>query len=188
VKVSETQPPKRITLGELPRSPRVVAHTALDCGWDVRAWLSIVEAPPTYYVNSSEENAAGDVKIAGHLLRMITVEARDPNMPLGFKANYISKSATGASFQDALVVDPVGIPRELRADYKAMKQVRAKYETSESIKLRTDDVIQRADLAKLAYNDGGFAFFNQARFSAARDLDAWLAEWQSFSAIKEGPK
>lgn len=183
--VSETQPPTRIALDKLPRSPKTVARMAETCGWEVCAWLSIVKVAPTLRVANSENGAAGDVKAAGHAVRVITVEARDPKMPLGFRANYSSKSATGASFQDAQVVDPVGIPTELRADYKAIKQVRSMYETNASIKQRSDEAQRRADEMALAYNDGEFAFFNKARFSAARDLDTWLAEWQSFTTPKE---
>lgn len=188
-----TQRPTRITVAELPRSPKSVFLAAEACGWEARAWVSSGRVAPTLYVSNSKSNAsdkgqhnAGDVKTAGYTLRMFTVEARDLKMPLGFRARFLGKEyegrkPTAGSFEDAHIVDPVGIPTKPHVEYKAIRQVRAKYETGQSFERRSKEATERASQMSADYNDGEIFYFNETHFSVARDFDSWLSEWRSFA-------
>ena len=190
--VSETaaftliEPPKRIGVSDLPQSPKSTFTAATNCGWEVHAWLSIGEVAPTLYVSNTDAHSAGEVYLDGYTARMFTVEARDPDLPIGFQAHYLGKvyangrKAGLGSFDYALVVDPVGVPRELRAKYKPIKQDRGKYETAKSFQRRVTDAQKVADEMTASYNDGSVDFQHRPMFTVAREFDSWLAEWRSF--------
>jgi hypothetical protein len=199
--VSETadltlvEPPRRVELADLPQSPKSTFLAATAMGWEVHAWFAIGEVAPTLYVGNSDEDAkkphnAGDVRYDGYVAHMFTVEARDPLLPIAFQAHYLGKKyADGrksplGSFDDAMVVDPVGVPRELRARYLPIKQDRGKYETTASFQRRVTAAQSRADEQSRTYNDGAVDFQHRPMFTAAREFDSWLAEWRSFSTQK----
>lgn len=187
-----TQPPTRIGVEDLPRSPKSTYLAATACGWAVSAWLSVGEVAPTLYVGNSDEGAkkpynAGDVKWDGYTARLFIVEARVLDLPLGFRAHYLGKqygdgrAAPLGGFDYALAVDPVGVPRALRADYNPIKQLRGKFETGKSFLRRQNDAKTLADEMAAAYNDGGVTFETAPLFAVAGEFDSWLAEWQSFT-------
>ena len=191
-----TQPPTRIEPTALPRSPKSTYLSALNIGWDARAWLSTGEVAPVLYVSNSEENAksphnAGDIKFRGYTARMFVVEARDLAMPLGFRAHYLGKEysdgskATAGSFGFARVVDPAGVASEARAVYKPIPQLRGKYETAASFQRRSDEAKNIADGMTANYNDNTITIHHTSSFSVARDFDSWLAGWQSFTGAKK---
>ena len=194
--VSETaalalvEPPRRIEVADLPQSPKSAFLTATAMDWTVHAWLAIGEVAPTLYVSNTDAHSAGDVYLDGYTARMFTVEARDPDLPIGFQAHYLGKvyadgrKSGRGSFDYAMVVDPVGVPRVLRAEYKPIKQDRGKYETTASFQRRVAAAQARADEQDRTYNNHTVIFQNRRMFVTAREFDAWLAEWRSFSTQK----
>lgn len=185
-----TQPPTRLDPTALSGSPRKAFAAAEECGWEARAWISTGEVAPTRYLANSNEHSIGEVKNPGYTLRMLTIEARDMLMPLGFRARYLRKEQASSntlsgSFSLASVVDPVGLPAVLHADYKPIRQTRHKFETGESFRRREEYANDRAASADTAYNDGQIVLFGQAQFTLARDFEAWLSEWRSFTSTKK---
>jgi hypothetical protein len=182
---------ERLDPDALPRSPKSTFRLATECGWMVHAWLAVGEYAPTLYVSNSDEDdkhphSIGDVLYDGYRANIYVVEARDPELPLGFKASYIGKeyedgrSAPAGSFDHALIVDPVGIPHVLKSVYKPIKQDRGKYETTKSFSRRLADAQKMADEQDRLYNTGEVIFQHRRMFTAARPFDSWLAEWRSF--------
>jgi len=180
--------PTRITLAELPTSPKGAFKLATAMGWDVSAWITLGEFAPTLYTGSTDTHVAGEVKAVGYHARIFTVEARDPLMPLGFQAHYLGKQyadgrkASGGSFEHARVADPVGVATGLNAKYAPIGQVRGQYENNESIERRKNDAQADADRMNLDYNTGAIGFAPLHLFRTAGDFKSWLAEWQSFMA------
>lgn len=185
-----TQPAERIDIKSLPQAAKKAILVAESCGWQVRAWLVVGDYAPTRYMSSNEERGyvVGDIKSDGYAARTYVVEARDPDMPLGFKATYMGKvyadkrKTPAGSFASASVVDPIGIPRELSAVYRPIPYRRGKYETEESFQHNVD-LAQGVAKEQAAYNDGLILFSNQHIFKQAREFDTWLAEWRSFSPV-----
>ena len=105
---------------------------------------------------------------------------------MGFKAHFLGKlyangrKAAAGSFAYAAVVDPVGIPRELRATYKVIPYRRGEFETEASVKNNTDRAQAMAD-GQDGYNDGRLLFQGRHLFKVAGEFDAWLTEWKSYS-------
>ena len=199
--VSETEeqafqiiaPMSRITLDQLPQSPKKTAVRAIEMGWEVREWLTIVEYEPTLFLAQSKEgdrnqHIVGDVRYEGYTASLYVVEARDPlSRDVGFRAYYAGKSyasgkkgAAGA-FTQALIHDPVGIPILLHAEYKLIRPSRDKYETEASFNRRVkavDDLVAEMDRT---YNDGSWYFAKTHWFSVAGEFDAWLADWEGYT-------
>jgi len=178
----------RITMSDLPTSPKGAFKIATALGWDVSAWLTLGEFAPTLYMASSDAHVAGEVKTVGYLSRVFTVEARDPLMPLGFQAHYLGKvfedgrKASGGSFEHARVMDPVGVATGLNTKYAPIRQVRGQYENNDSIQRRKDDAQADADRMNATYNTGAIGFSPLHLFKTAGEFKSWLAEWQSFMA------
>lgn len=195
--VSETtliEPPRRLDVADLPQSPKSTFLAAEACGWLVRAWLAVGEVAPTLYVSNSDEGAkkphsAGEVLFDGYTARMFTIDSRHPDLPLGFRAHYLGKvyangrKAPLGSFDYALAVDPVGVARELRAEYKPIKQDRGKYETTKSFQRRLTAAKEQADAEDVSYNVGSVVFQHRVMFDTAGEFDSWLADWRSFVPV-----
>ena len=104
-----TVPTGKVTMADLPNSPKATMKAALAAGWTVNAWLTVGMVPPTLYLHDSDpdinENAdeeegakpkaephsAGDIKFDGYAKTIYVVEARCGNLPLGFQAHYVGK-------------------------------------------------------------------------------------------------
>lgn len=187
-KFTLTEPMRRVGLADLPASPKSTHKAATALGWSVQAWLTVGEIAPVLFIANTEKNAAGSVRFEGYTARYFTVEARDPLMPLGFRATFLGKeyaAATGrkpvgGSFDSALVVDPIGIIQPLSATYKAIPQTRDKYETEASINRRRSDAQKMADNQTAQYNDGAVVFSRHNLLTTTGAFNSWLAEWQSF--------
>jgi len=181
-----TKPMHRIELADLPASAKSIYKAAKALGWSVQSWLSVGEVAPVLYIANTEKNAAGSVRFDGYTARTFTVEARDPLMPIGFRASFLGKEysngrkGVGGSFDSAMTVDPIGIPHVLSATYKAIPQTRDKYETEASINRRRADAQKLADEMDAAYNDGSVVFVKHNLLTTTGAFTAWLAEWQSF--------
>lgn len=183
-----TKAPTKINVVDLPLSPKKALLSAAACGWQVRAWEAFGDTAPKLYMSSSEGQgySVGDVKTDGYVSRLVTIEARDLDLPLGFKAHYLGKvyangrKAAAGSFAYAAVVDPVGIPRELRATYKVIAYHRGKFETEASFNNNSNRAQEMAD-EQDGYNDGRLLFQGRHLFKTAGDFDAWLAEWKSYN-------
>lgn len=189
--VSETftliQPPKPIAAKDLPQSPKSAFLAATDCGWEVRAALSIGEFAPTLYVGSTDDHSAGDVYRDGYRARIFTVQARDLALDIAFRAQYVGKvyadgrKSGAGSFDGAHVSDPVGVPRKEHVEYKPIKQDRGKYETASSFMRRQVAAKKAADEMTATYNDGFVWYRHTAFFATSGEFTSWLAEWRSFA-------
>lgn len=176
----------------LPQSPAKVYTQAEAMGWEVVAWANVGEYQPALYLHGSEESdpdqhSAGDVKFDGYVAKHFIVEARDPGTrAIGFRAHYAgriyedSRKAPLGSFDFAMIADPVGVPTPLSAEYKTIKPSRGDHETEKSYALRVKAVTDRVEWANKFYNDGEFYWPTQKVINAAKEFDAWLAEWRSF--------
>lgn len=194
-------PPERIEGASLPTSPKGVWKAALGAGWNVSCWRSEGVMAPTLYIHASEEgdenpHSAGDVLYDGYALTIYVVEAREPYLPLAFQAFYHAKTYgpgdkrnTLGSFEFARVLDPVGIPVELRADYKPIKVSRGTdskgrvTETAESFRRNQMRAERAAEAANREYNDGSYWMWNSLSFHAAKPLTAWIGQWASFGPL-----
>jgi hypothetical protein len=188
-----TEPPRRIDPSELPQSPRKVATAALAAGLTTVCWASAGEQPPTLYKSSSTEgskevHAVGEVRFSGYTNRMYVVEAADPTMPFGFQSHFAGRQypdgrkASAGAFKYARVMDPVGIPVELRATYDLMKPKRGDFETAKSFRAREEHVETMLHEMDVAYNDGTLHWLHSFYFHAAEEFEAWLTDWRSYFA------
>lgn len=180
----------RITEAELSVSPRKAFRAAVGMGWEVAASYATAPVDPVLYLSDSEEGAkksyvAGDVRFPGYTALLFTVEARDPALPIGFLASYIGKGYEDkpndpVKFESAMVIDPAGIPRELRADYEPIRQTRGDWETDASFASRVAAAKLMAERQNVEYNDSAIAFYHNVLFSTARPFENWLSEWKPF--------
>lgn len=185
--VSETKP-VRIGLSDLPLSPRKAFKAATAMNWLISAWFSTAAIAPVLFTSSDPATgrSVGDLKSEGYTERLFVIEGRDPNLPIGFQAQYLGKDYEGArasvagSFSSAVVIDPVGLPRELHAKYKAIPVHRGKFETEASYQNNLKRANLMAEQQNSDYNDHAIIFNNKRMFNKAGDFDAWLAEWKSF--------
>ena len=178
-------------LDKLPRSPKSAFKAAIECGWEVRVWVTVGQFAPTYYVASSDTHAAGEQRAAGYRARVYIIEGRDPQLPLGFQAHYVAKEyadgrkASAGGFDHARIIDPVGIPVVLSAVYAPIRQLRDKYENSASFQKRVTVAKQRAEEMTAAYNDGAVVYPGADQLlKNSASFNTWLAEWQSFAFSK----
>lgn len=183
---------------DLPASPKKAFIAARDMGWDVIVCKALGRVDPVYFLENSKEDAtdphnAGDVRYEGYLAKLFMVEARDPDLPLGFLAFYTGKEyetprktkPSAGAFDYARVVDPVGLPVLLRATYEPIRQTRGEYETDKSFQKRKDDAQKMADEMDARYNDGAITFRHQHMFTSATPFTEWLKDWKPFYTIKE---
>lgn len=189
-------PPHRQMPKDLPVSAKRTFMRATMMRWDVSAWITIAKHPETFYAASSEERSysAGDVKTPVYISHIYTIEARDPKMPLGFRADYERRAyvderkSSGGAFVGAQVVDPVGIPREMKVIYKPPFVSRGKFETEKSYKLRADAAIGTAKQQAENYNDGSIFWANQVFYATAKEFEYWLYEWDEMLTQKDNSK
>lgn len=185
-------------MAELPPSPRKAFKAALANGWQVQAWRLTAEFPATVYISSSPDvedgkpkHSAGDPKHPGYFGTVFSVEARDPLLPLGFRATYVGKKyadgrkASAGAFDSAKIVDPVGLSIELTAEYNPIPYRRGKFETEESFQNNVARSVGFAEEQNHDYNNGMIHFQHSCYFGEAKQLDLWLAEWLPFTTTKE---
>ena len=185
-----TEPNHRIEPADLPQSPRKLFKTVEEMGWEARAWLVVGDKAPTLYMAPSADgiHSIGDVLYDGYTARLYVVEARDPETrAIGFRAHFVGKQyadgrkAPAGGFDYAYIADPVGIPQLLTVTYKPIKQLPGKFETEKSFKSRVAEAKEMTDRMSNAHNDRAYYFSRFPIFRAAGQLDAWLAEWASFT-------
>lgn len=190
--------PTRIDGLTLPQSPKATFKRAVAAGWEASAWRSTGTQDPTLFLSDFEEGAkephnAGDVRWDGYDATLFVVEARVPHLPIAFQAFFrgktyapeLAKKAVGGSFEYAQVLDPVGVPVALVYDYPPIGQTRGDYETEASFQRRIDDSVEMAARVAEEHNDGEVAFMTRHVFEAAKQFDAWLAEWLPFTTQRE---
>lgn len=176
--VTILEPARRITDTELGTSPKKVYLAAKALGWQLAAWVSVSDVAPVLYLNDSVEGAenphsAGDIRYEGYLARNYTVEARHPKLRLGFRARWVGKGIAGmtASFSEAKVADPVGIPTELYMSYEMNK-----------IQADVAGLTERAAATLAAerrgrYDDGATYLAHTKMMLAGREFTLWIDDW-----------
>jgi hypothetical protein len=206
------EPPRQVDVSTLPTSPKRAFNAALAIGWDARAWMSLGEIAPTFYMSASDEfsedefeqtavegknvremHNIGDVRFAGYLMRIYTIEAADKAIKLGFRAQFIGKEyadkrkAPAGSFDSARLADPAGIPVPMRFDYQPIKVTRGKdaqgrtVETANGFAKRQRDAQGMADRLNRTMNDGTIWWKTEHLATTASEFDAWLAQWASMN-------
>jgi len=192
------EPPRQVDVSTLPTSPKRAFNAALAIGWDARAWMSLGEIAPTFYMSASDEDSSsnytiGDVRFEGYLMRIYTIEAADKAIKLGFRAQFIGKEyadkrkAPAGSFDSARLADPAGIPVPMRFDYQPIKVTRGKdaqgrtVETANGFAKRQRDARGMADRLNRTMNDGTIWWKTEHLATTASEFDAWLAQWASMN-------
>ena len=97
------------------------------------------------------------------------------DLRLGAEVRFdLGETPTGkvsAKFAGAKVHDPIGIVRNLEADYAINKQ------NAKRLFLSEEDARRIGDERSRAYNDGAQHRFTVASFGTASELNEWLDEW-----------
>lgn len=105
------------------------------------------------------------------------------DLRLALEVRYtLGETPTGkpsAKFAGAKVCDPIGVIRNLEADYSIDKR----YAKSLGLSDEKRTLIEQRRSAE--YNDGGQGRFVVAAFTKVGELAEWLAEWQELLAPKE---
>ncbi|MFF2388942.1 hypothetical protein [Agromyces sp. NPDC058104] len=171
-----------------PLSIRKLAKTVADAGWLYSCRRYEWHVPDRFYVGDSAVTGAraGDLKEAAHdeaSYALIAAPAAGQGK-VGFKACWAA-TKTGASFDFVQATDPVGVLRELYADYKAGKAPRLdKRETAESVAIRQRQMDELAERASCTYNTGETYLERHPLFKAAGEFNEWLEEWIALTAPK----
>lgn len=175
---------KLIDAAELGPSPKKVYKAAHSLGWVLQASRSLTSVAPVLYAsNSSESNAkqyqVGDVRSPGYTARHYWLEARHPEMGLGFSAHWEGEGEDGvsASFDLAKVFDPVGIPVENFFDYTKNKLEAKAMNWNEARR------IQEGKNANQRINDGTDRLEHERVFLVAGEFFLWLDDWLAMAGL-----
>jgi hypothetical protein len=198
VRVTVTEPSVAVSLAELPAGPKAVLLAVLSLGWEAKAWRSRTYSEPTLFKSTSETHNAGDVRFPAKERRVYFVTAKSPKARLGFTATWsgiddskkvIARRSRGyssamwlskadekmlvdeknASFVDAKIYDPVGVPVEMRAEYKPSRYMIDTFGES--------DAKRAAGMRDYDYNDGTDNFVSSKFMRTTAEFNQWLDDW-----------
>jgi len=175
---------------ELGQSPKLAYRTAQMLDWQVQASRSLAIVAPVLYVSGSaegakEQYAAGDVRFEGYFARHYWVEARSSQMRLGFRAHWMGRGSdkTTASFDNAFIFDPVGIPRENYVDYTKDKNEAKLLSWSEHRR-----VAEGIELNS-RINDGSSRLEHDwVLMTTGGEFTQWLDDWLDLAGVEKVSK
>lgn len=104
----------------------------------------------------------------------------------GFDARW-KATEKGATFESALIRDPVGQPRELYYEYKAPAIHRGKFETDKSFQNRLNIAEDAARSQNVAYNDGATILEREWLVTSTTGLHLWLNDWSTVLGVEMKP-
>lgn len=172
----------------IPTSPAGILKSVDALAWDRTVREFTVHHPDDYYAGDSKATgaSAGDLKTPAHDVDHLAMLAKHPGGRLGFYAEWIqtvtAKGAPGAKFVYALIVDPVGLPREMHYHYKIDKRY------GESMGWNDEVRAEKTTRLSIEYNDGDTALHKIVTSEKAADLTAWLEEWMKMLVPGYVPK
>jgi hypothetical protein len=157
-------------------SPKKVANKAMGLDWVVQMHGWTIHSTDDFYANDGENGKRGDLKKAAHDTEYQAVEGIHPSKRIAFLAEWkraVSPS-TGKStypFQCARILDPLGVPVELRADYSYGKDERKAY----GLSIAAAQELQYRREGE--YNDGKMYLEKRPMFTTATPFNTWLEDW-----------
>ena len=155
-----------IALTDLGPSPKSICVKAAALGWETTIRRSVTHHEAVRLLNDGKTGQKGDVKTAAHDRRHYFIASIDPTHRVGFTATWQGKGeGKSASFIDAIVIDPLGIPTELYGDY-------SKYPP------------ELAEQCDVLYNDGMSFLDKRHLMSTTAEFVDWLTDWQELAGIK----
>lgn len=166
-----TEPATEIAVSDLGIGAKKVFLAAAALGWEPQAWRSRTHHEAVLHMTTTEKHNAGSVRYGEKDKRHYFMAARSPKARLGFTATWTGEGADlkTASFVDAIVYDPIGIPLELVANYSPSKYRR---ET-----LGKERSVREANDMDWEYNDGAELLVHRKYLKATAELNLWLDDW-----------
>ena len=160
-----TESATEIGLADLGPSPKSICARAAALGWETTIRRSVTHHEAVRLLNDGKTGQKGDVKTAEHDRRHYFIASIDPTHRVGFTATWQGKGeGKSASFIDAIVIDPLGIPTELYGDYS---------KSPAELAARCDEL----------YNDGMSFLDRRHLMSTSAEFVAWLDDWAELAGI-----
>lgn len=164
-----------------------------EAGWEVTLGWSLVWQSTEFYADDSQrkpgqeqpDHRRGDLKSPARTERHWWLHASFRPLRLAVRLHWregaTPKGGRSFGFEEAICADPVGMPSELFVDYtptgNALKQTKDEPQWAHQQRVaRMKAIAERQDYQ---YNDGASYLNHRPVFSAWKEFDVWLSEWEA---------